>query len=64
MQKFTPYRALPTNRTPPHHSAWGFFGEDDQVGTINWLGPEHVRRAALLSLGRKGILAELGARET
>ena len=53
MQKFVPYRELTTDRTPPHRSAWGFFGEDDQIGTVNWLGPEQVRRAAsLVSAGR------------
>jgi kynurenine formamidase len=53
MSPFKRYRDLPTDRTPPHHSAWGFFGDDDQVGTVNWLGPDQVRRAAaLVSSGR------------
>jgi kynurenine formamidase len=42
------YRDLPTHRTPPDRSAWGVFGDDDEVGTINLLTPDMVRRAAVL----------------
>ncbi len=46
------YRDLPTSRTEPDRSAWGLFGTDDEVGTVNLLGPEHARKAAgLVSKG-------------
>src|SRR5664280_2058073 len=42
------YASLPIDSSKPAHSAWGVFGVDDEVGTINLLTPEHVRRAATL----------------
>ncbi|MFD0655130.1 hypothetical protein ACFQ2Y_48195 [Streptomyces malaysiensis subsp. malaysiensis] len=30
-------------------SNWGRWGEDDQIGTLNLVGPEQVRRAARLA---------------
>ncbi len=44
--KLPRYRDLPTDRTPPDRSAWGLFGDDDEVGTINLLTPEKVQKAA------------------
>ncbi|MGH7916863.1 MAG: hypothetical protein ACREQE_05295, partial [Candidatus Binataceae bacterium] len=51
----TPYRApapdlpsydeLPVRAGAPAGSAWGVFGDDDQLGTINLLTPERVREA-------------------
>ncbi len=51
------YRDLPVVSGAPAGSAWGVFGEHDEVGTINWLTEEHVRRAA--SLVRRGAVFPL-----
>jgi kynurenine formamidase len=42
------YRDLPIDPSKPAGSAWGVFGPDDQVGTINLLTEERVRAAAQL----------------
>jgi kynurenine formamidase len=43
------YRDLPEGRGDrPPRSAWGVFGEADEVGTLNLLTPDTVRRAAAL----------------
>jgi kynurenine formamidase len=42
------YRELPVRAGAPPASAWGVFGDDDQVGTVNLLTPETVRAAAQL----------------
>lgn len=39
---------LPIRPDYPSHSAWGLFGDDDQVGTMNLLTPERVAGAARL----------------
>lgn len=39
---------LPIKPTYPPRSAWGIFGEDDQIGTLNLLTPERVAAAAKL----------------
>jgi len=39
---------LPVNSNHPPHSAWGVFGDDDQIGTLNLLTPERVAAAARL----------------
>jgi kynurenine formamidase len=51
------YRELPLDETKPPGSAWGVFGEDDQVGTLNLLTPERVAHAA--TLVRKGSVFSL-----
>jgi len=40
---------LPINPDYPPHSAWGVFGADDQIGTLNLLTPERVAAAARLA---------------
>lgn len=40
------YRDLPIRPGLPPRSAWGVFGDDDEVGTINLLTSERVRRGA------------------
>jgi len=40
------YHELPLNETLGMRYAWGVFGADDQLGTINLLTPERVARAA------------------
>ena len=39
---------LPIRPEYPPHSAWGVFGEDDQIGTLNLLTPDRVAAAARL----------------
>lgn len=42
------FAELPINSDFPPHSAWGVFGSDDQIGTLNLLTPERVAAAARL----------------
>lgn len=51
------YQNLPSDPSKPSGSAWGVFGETDEVGTINLLTSEHARNAA--SLVRKGAVFSL-----
>jgi len=47
------YRELPVRTGLPPGSAWGVFGEADEVGTVNLLTPERVAEAAgLVRTGR------------
>jgi len=39
------YTELPIREGAPAGAAWGVFGDDDQLGTINLLTPERVRQA-------------------
>ena len=42
----------------PEGSNWGDFGEDDQIGRLNWLGPEQVKKGiAEVSEGRTFCLS-------
>lgn len=40
------YEQLPIDAARPALSSWGVFGDDDELGTINLLGPAQVRKAA------------------
>ena len=51
------YRDLPVAADAPPGSAWGVFGRDDQIGTLNLLTPE--RRAAAAGLARRGATFNL-----
>lgn len=51
------YRELPIDQTRPPGSAWGVFGDEDEVGTLNLAGSEQVRHGA--SLVRKGAVFSL-----
>ena len=51
------YKDLPVDASKPPRSAWGVFGDDDQLGTINLLTPE--RAALALSLARRGRVFSL-----
>src|SRR5215475_4626068 len=44
--KLPSYDELPVRPEAPQGAAWGVFGDDDEVGTINLLTPERVRAAA------------------
>lgn len=40
------YDSLPLRDGDPHHSAWGLYGDDDQLGTLNRLTDARVAAAA------------------
>jgi kynurenine formamidase len=44
--KLPDYDQLPIRKDAPAGSAWGVFGDDDELGTLNLLTPERVREAA------------------
>ncbi|HKD69723.1 MAG TPA: cyclase family protein [Candidatus Binataceae bacterium] len=50
---------LPVKADAPPHSSWGVFGDDDQLGCLNFLTPEGVIAAA--GLVRKGSVFRLDA---
>lgn len=37
---------LPLDKNGPHGNAWGLWGPDDQLGTLNYLTDEVVARTA------------------
>jgi len=55
-----PYDRLPVKEGAPKGSAWGLFGDDDQVGCLNLITSEKVRAAA--KLVRKGAVFALNLR--
>ncbi|KAF2761343.1 hypothetical protein EJ05DRAFT_260139 [Pseudovirgaria hyperparasitica] len=44
--KIPRFSDLPLNKDDPFHSAWGLYGKDDQLGTLNRLTDEVVLEAA------------------
>lgn len=40
------FDSLPLDKNGPHGNAWGIWGPDDQLGTLNLLTDEVVREAA------------------
>jgi hypothetical protein len=40
------FEDLPLRKGDPHHSAWGLYGEKDELGTLNRLTGERVVSAA------------------
>jgi len=44
--KLPSYEELPVRSGAPQGAAWGVFGDNDEVGTINLLSPDRVRAAA------------------
>src|SRR6266508_931215 len=54
------YSKLPVKDGAPEGSAWGLFGDDDQLGCLNLLTPERVVAAA--KLVRKGAVFPLNLR--
>lgn len=44
--KLPSYDELPVRAGAPQGAAWGVFGDEDEVGTINLLSPERVKAAA------------------
>ncbi|CZT16293.1 uncharacterized protein RCC_02135 [Ramularia collo-cygni] len=49
---------LPLDKNGPHHNAWGLYGKDDQLGTLNRLTDEVVKSAASSEI-RTGIRINL-----
>jgi hypothetical protein len=47
-ERLLAFAELPVKLEYPPHSAWGVFGDDDQIGTLNLLTPERVAAAARL----------------
>jgi len=47
-ERLPSFDELPAKPGQPPRSAWGLFGDDDQVGTLNLLTPERVASAAQL----------------
>ncbi len=60
LRKLPSYGDLPVKKGAPKGSAWGLFGEDDQLGCLNLLTPERVVEAARLV--RKGAVFPLNLR--
>ena len=60
LNKLPSYNQLPVKEGVPAGSAWGVFGDDDQLGTINLLTPEKVVEAA--HLVHKGAVFPLNLR--
>lgn len=51
------FEDLPLGADHPPWSAWGLWGEDDELGTLNLLTPEVTRKAA--GEVREGIVVPL-----
>ena len=52
-ERLPAFGELPIKPDHPPRSAWGVFGDDDQIGTLNLLTPERVAAAArLVKTGR------------
>lgn len=50
---------LPLREGDPHHSAWGLYGDNDELGTLNRLTDERVAAAAKNEI-HKGIRCVVG----
>ncbi|KAK5107408.1 hypothetical protein LTR62_001312 [Meristemomyces frigidus] len=44
--KIPKFSDLPVDKNGPHHNAWGLYGKDDQLGTLNRLTPNIVLSAS------------------
>ncbi|OAL27838.1 hypothetical protein AYO20_09691 [Fonsecaea nubica] len=53
-----PFESLPHRSGDPAYSAWGLYGEDDQIGALNMLTPENTL-AAIQSEVKTGIRLSL-----
>ena len=54
------YDRLPVKEGAPKRSAWGLFGDEDQLGCLNLITPEKTAEAA--KLVRKGAVFPLNLR--
>jgi hypothetical protein len=48
-ERLPAFDELPIKPDYPPRSAWGVFGDDDQIGTLNLLTPERVAASARLT---------------
>lgn len=46
LQSYPKFSDLPLQKDGPHGNAWGLWGPDDQLGTLNLLTDDLVARAA------------------
>ena len=60
VEELPPFHELPLKPGLPQGSAWGLFGDDDQLGCLNLLTPERVIEAA--KLVRKGRVFAMNLR--
>ncbi|MEX0683770.1 MAG: cyclase family protein [Dehalococcoidia bacterium] len=60
MSELPSYDQLPVTSGAPPRSAWGLWGDDDELGCLNLLTPERVADAA--KLARKGVAFPLNLR--
>ncbi len=60
MPELPSYDELPVKEGAPPRSAWGLWGDDDELGCLNLLTPERVAAAA--ELVRKGAVFPLNLR--
>ena len=44
--EYPTFESLPLDKKGPHGNAWGLWGPDDQLGTLNHLTDEVVAHAA------------------
>ncbi|KAK1057446.1 hypothetical protein LTR33_013639, partial [Friedmanniomyces endolithicus] len=44
--KIPKFSELPLDKSGPHHNAWGLYGKDDQLGTLNRLTDDIVKAAS------------------
>lgn len=56
-ERLPSFDELPVSPDKPPRSAWGLFGDEDQIGTLNLLTPERVAAAA--KLVRRGAVFAL-----
>lgn len=40
------FEALPLDKSGPHGNAWGKWGPEDQLGTLNYLTDDTIAKAA------------------
>jgi kynurenine formamidase len=55
--KWPSYAQLPIRDSAPAGAAWGVFGDDDELGTLNFIGVDQVRMAS--TLVRRGAMFPL-----
>jgi kynurenine formamidase len=60
MSELPSFGELPVKEGAPGHSAWGVWGDDDQLGCLNWITPERIAGAARLAT--KGAVFPLNLR--
>ena len=55
------FEALPLDKNGPHGNAWGRWGPDDQLGTLNLLTDDVVARAVseCIKTGQRTSLSKL-----